>query len=201
VSRSVRTPLLAALAAAAVAALAFALAGGAAQPTPPSGDPPLGAALSEEDRLALDAAPVQRGAPAPTADPAVDLQDPEAVAHAYLAAAHSTTPEDAGHTSLRGAAYAVPGSPLATVGVLVVDPPPAGTVRTATVTALDLVTTAPGDRRRAYRAEVGTATGPPGGELTVALVTRHVVIARQADGRWLVAGDSPATPDLLAGED
>jgi hypothetical protein len=201
VTRSARAPLLAALAAGAVALLAFALAGGAAQGTPPAGGPPPGAVLSEEDRLALDAAPVRRGEPAPAADLTVDPGDPDAVARAYLAAAHSGTPEDAGRTSLRGSAYAVPGSPPATVGVVIVDPPPPGAVRTATVTALDLVTVDPGDRRRAYRAEVGTATGPPGGELTVDLVTRHVVIARQPDGRWLVAADSPATPDLLAGED
>jgi hypothetical protein len=201
VTRSARISLLAAFVATAVAVLALSLAGGAARSEPPSNDPPLGAALSEEDRVALDAEPVQRGAPAPASDPGVDLTDPEVVARAYLEAAHSTTPADAGHTSLRGAAYAVPGSPPATVGVVVVDPPPEGATRTATVTALALVTADPGDDRRAYLAEVGTATGPPGGTLTVEIVERHVVLARQPDTRWLVAADSPATPDLLAGED
>ncbi|HYH31581.1 MAG TPA: hypothetical protein VD903_14455 [Pseudonocardia sp.] len=200
-TRSARIPLLAALVAAAVTVLAVALTGGVVPVPPPSGEPPPGAALSEEDRAALDAAPVQRGEPAPPPDPAVDATDPEAVARAYLVAAHSLIPTDAGRTSRRGAAYAVPGSPPATVGVVVVDPPPPGQTRTATVTALALVAADPGNGRRAYRAEVGTATGPPGGGAAVALVARHVVLARQPDARWLVAADSPATPDMLAGED
>jgi hypothetical protein len=200
VNRSTGVPLLAALAVTAVALVSFTLTGGGPSETPPSGDPPLGGAISEEDRVALDAVPVQRGAPAAPADPAVDLADPEAVARAYLAAAHSLAPEDAGHTHLRGGAYAVPESPPATVGVVVVDPPPAGSARTATVTALELAAADNGGSRRGYRAEVGTATGPPGGRLTVGLVERYIVLAHQPDGRWLVAADSPATPDLPAGE-
>jgi hypothetical protein len=201
VNRSIRIPLLAALAVTAVAVGAFLLISGGFGEAPPSGDPPLGGVLSEEDRIALDAVPVERGEPAAPTDPAVDPTDPEAVARAYLAAAHSTAPEDAGHTHLRGAAYAVPGSPAATVGVVVVDPPPPGSVRTATVTALELAAADQGNNRRGYRAEVGTATGPPGGPLTVGVVERYVVLAHQPDGRWLVAADSPATPDLPAGED
>jgi hypothetical protein len=201
VNRSIRIPLLAALAVTAVAVVAVLLIGAGVSEAPPSGDPPLGGVISEEDRVALDAVPVERGAPAAPADPSVDLTDPEAVARAYLAAAHSVTPEDAGHTHLRGAAYAVPGSPPATVGVVVLDPPPAGSARTATVTALELAAVDHGNNRRGYRAEVGTATGPPGGPLTVGVVERYVVLAHQPDGRWLVAADSPATPDLPAGED
>lgn len=196
---SIPIPLLAVLAVTAVATAAFLLTAGTTQ-VPPSGDPPIGGAISEEDRIALDAVPVERGAPAPPADPAVDLTDAEAVAKAYLVAAHSLTPGNAGHTHLRGAAYAVPGSPPATVGVVVVDPPPPGAARTASVTALDLAAADTRNTRRGYRAEVGTATGPPGGLLTVGLVERYVVLAHQPDGRWLVAADSLATPDLPAGE-
>jgi hypothetical protein len=156
--------------------------------------------LSEQDRHALDAVPVRRGAPPPRTDPAVDRTDAAAVARAYLAAAHSVAAADAGGTHLRAAGYAVPGSPPATVGVVVLDPPPAGSVRTAAVTALALVAADHGDRRRGYRAEVGTATGPPGAAAVVDLVARYVVLTRQPDGRWLVAVDSPATPDLPAGE-
>jgi hypothetical protein len=201
VNRSIRIPLFAALAVTAVAVAAFLLVNGVLSDNPPSGDPPLGGVLSDEDRVALDAVPVERGAPAGPADPSVDLADPEAVARAYLAAAHSIAPEDAGHTHLRGAAYAVPGSPPATVGVVVVDPPPAGSARVATVTALELAAVDRDDNRRGYRAEVGTATGSPGGSLTVGVVERYVVLAHQPDGRWLVTADSPATPDLPAGED
>ncbi|OLT10749.1 hypothetical protein BJF78_05570 [Pseudonocardia sp. CNS-139] len=194
-----RTPLLAALAVTAVALGAVLLTGFAGRADePPSGDPPPGAVLSQDDRAALDAAPVQRGAPAPPADPDVDLTDPDAVARAYLAAAHSVRPDDAGRTHLRGAAYAEPGSPPASVGVVVVDPPPPGSARTATVTALELAAVDYGNRRRGYRAELGTATGPPGGTLVVGLVERYVVLARQPDDRWLVVGDSP---DLPTGED
>ena len=145
--RNRRVPLLAA-AAATVAAVAAVLVGGAAAGVaPPSGDPPLGAALSAEDRIALDAPPVERGDAPAAVDPTVDLTDPEAVARAYLATAH--------YDGLR----------------------------------------------RGYRAEVGTATGPPDGAVVVDLLTRYVVLARQPNGRWLVAADSPATPDPPAGED
>jgi hypothetical protein len=193
-------PLLAAGAAALSAVLALTLVRGAAGDTPPSGDPPLGAALSEADRIALDAVPVLRGAPPGPLDPALDMTDPESVARAYLTAAHSVTTADTGRTHLRAAGYAAPGSPPATVGVVVLDPPPSGSIRTAAVTSLELVAADGGDRRRGYRAELGTATGPPGGPLAVDLLARHVVLARQPDGRWLVAAESPVTPDLPAGE-
>jgi hypothetical protein len=195
-----QVPLLAALAAAAVAVMTLMLVGGAAAGVaPPSGEPPLGT-LSEDDRVALDAPPVQRGAPAAPAGPGVDLTDPEAVARAYLAAAHSVTPADTGRTHRRAAGYAAPDTAPGAVGEVVLDPPPPGALRTAAVTALELMAVDHDDVRRGYRAEVGTATGPPGGEVVVELVTRYVVLARQADGRWLVAADSPATPDLPSGE-
>jgi hypothetical protein len=195
-----QVPLLAALAAAAVAVMTLMLVGGAAAGVaPPSGEPPLGT-LSEDDRVALDAPPVQRGAPAAPADPGVELTDPEAVARAYLAAAHSVTPADTGRTHRRAAGYAAPDTAPGAVGEVVLDPPPPGALRTAAVTALELMAVDHDDVRRGYRAEVGTATGPPGGEVVVELVTRYVVLARQADGRWLVAADSPATPDLPLGE-
>lgn len=193
--------MLAAGLAALVAVAALLLVGASGQQAPPSGERPLGAVLSDDDRRALDAPPVQRGAPAPPVDPAVDLTSPEAVARAFLAAAHSITGEDAGRTQLRGAGYAVPGSPPASVGVVVLDPPPAGSLRTATVTGLELVAADAGDRRRGYRAEIGTATGPPAGPVALDVVVRHVVLARQPDGRWLVAAETSATPDLPSGED
>jgi hypothetical protein len=199
--RNRRVPLLAA-AAATVAAVAAVLVGGAAAGVaPPSGDPPLGAAISEEDRIALDALPVERGDAPAAVDPTVDLTDPEAVARAYLATAYSITSGDTGRTHLRAAGYAVPGTAPGTVGVLVVDPPPPGSLRTAAVTALALVAADHDGLRRGYRAEVGTATGPPDGAVVFDLHTRYVVLARQPNGRWLVAADSPATPDPPAGED
>ena len=97
------------------------------------------------DRRALDAVPMRRGAGPPPADPAVDFTDPQAVARTYLAAARSATPDDRDRTRLRAAAYAAPRSPTAAVGVVVLDPPPPGQVRTAAVTALDLVAAAEDD--------------------------------------------------------
>jgi hypothetical protein len=160
--------------------------------------PPLGAVLDDADRRALDALPVRRGAAAVPADPAVDLADPTAVARAYLAAARSAGPDDGGRTQRRAAGYAEPGSPPAAVGVVVLDAPPPGQVRTAAVAALDLVAADEADLRRAYRATVTTATGPPGGAPVTAGTTAYVVLARQPDGRWLVAAD---TPDLPEGDD
>ncbi|MGD9525832.1 hypothetical protein [Pseudonocardia sp.] len=157
---------------------------------------PTGSTLTAQDRLALDAPAVVRGAPALPVDPAVDLGDPEAVARAYLIAALSLVADDTGRTHLRAAGYAEPGSPPATVGVLVLDPPPPGEVRRAAVRDLELVAAAPDDRRRAYLAAVETITGPPGGPGRNALVNGHLVLAFQPDGRWLVASDTAPDPDL-----
>ncbi|MGQ0575606.1 MAG: hypothetical protein ACT4RN_15600 [Pseudonocardia sp.] len=165
-------------------------------PGGPDDTPRLGSTLTAADRDVLDVSPVVRGADAPPADPAVDMGDPEAVARAYLVAAHTVTGDDAGRTHLRAASYAQPGSPPAVVGVVVLDPPAPGEVRRAAVTALELVAADPGDRRRAYLAAVETATGAPAGPLDTALLTGHVVLAHQPDGRWLVASDTAENPDL-----
>jgi hypothetical protein len=141
---------------------------------------------------------VRRGSPAAPADPAVDLTDPDAVARAYLTSARSSEPADRGRTRLRAAGYAEPGSPPAAVGVVVLDAPLAGQMRTAVVTALEVVGAGEAGRRRAYRATVGTATGPPGGPATAATTAVRLVLAHQPDGRWLVAAD---TPDQTEGDD
>jgi hypothetical protein len=146
----------------------------------------------------LGAVPVRRGTDPPVADPAVDLADPTAVARAYLAGARSATPDDHGRTRLRAAAYAAPESPPGSVGVVVLDPPPPGQIRTASVTALELVAAAEDDRRRGYRATVATATGPPGAAASPVAASAYVVLARQPDGRWLVVADAP---DLGEGDD
>lgn len=148
---------------------------------------PDGIALDADDRAELTGPPVLRGADGPPADPSVDRLDPEAVLRAYVAAAYSVRPEDAGHTNRRAVAYTLPGSPPATVGVLVLDP--GGTHREAAVQALELVAVDPGDTRRAYLAAIRTTDGPD-------LLTAHVVLAHQQDGRWLVAADTPENPDL-----
>jgi hypothetical protein len=158
--------------------------------------PPLGAVLDGPDRRELDAVPVRRGAAPLPADPAVDLRDPRAVARAYLVASRATTADDRGRTHLRAAAYAEPGSPPAAVGVVVLDPPPPGQLRTATVSAIDLIATDEADERRGYRATVAVSTGPtPPIASGTTVLAAYLVLARQPNGRWLVAADSPALPD------
>jgi len=147
---------------------------------------PDGIALGREDRAELAAPPVLRGPDGPPVDPRVDLFDPEAAARAYLAAAHSAVPEDAGHTNRRATAYALPGSPPASVGVLVLDPPPPGTRREVSVRSLELVAVDPADTRRAYLADVLTTDGTG----TQTRFGAHVVLAHQPDGRWLVTADT-----------
>jgi hypothetical protein len=197
-----RLPVLAAAAAIAVCAAALLLTG--AGHTPPSGGEPLppgAVTLDAADRRAVAAEPVLRGADAPAADPGVTFTDPEAVARAYLQAAHSVEPADGGRTHLRAAPYAVPGTAAATVGVLVVDAPQAGSVRRATVRSLELVAADRGDRRRGYLAAIETRTTSPGATAADRVLTGHVVVARQPDGRWLVAAETPENPDLPVGED
>ena len=159
---------------------------------------PVNTVLDDADRRILGAVPIRRGTDPPPVDPAVDLSDPVAVARAYLAAARSATPDDHGRTRLRAAAYAAPESPPGSVGVVVLDPPPPGQIRTASVTALELVAAAEDDRRRGYRATVATATGPPGAAASPVARSAYVVLARQPDGRWLVVTDAP---DLGEGDD
>lgn len=192
-----RLPLLAAASAVLVTLGALLLTGGGSV-APSGGDPTPGPVVDREDRAALDAAPVLRGADAPPPDPGVTPTDPEAVVRAYLQAAHGVRPDDGGRTHLRAVPYAVPGTAAATVGVLVVDPPPPGTERTASVRRLDLVAADRADRRRGYLAAVETRTSPGG---VTAVHTSSVVVARQPDGRWLVAAETPENPDLRAGED
>jgi hypothetical protein len=183
----------------AVAALAAALL--VADRTLAEPGPPLGAVLDDADRRALDAVPVRRGPPPAPADPAVDLTDPVTVARTYLAAARSAGADDQGHTHLRAASYALPGSPPAAVGVVVLDPPPPGQVRTASVTALELVAADEADQRRGYRATVTTTTGPAGFAASTARTsTAYVVLVRRPDGGWLVASDAPDTADPLDAE-
>jgi hypothetical protein len=189
---------LAATLTAVLAVLALVLLAGGATGQEAPDDPPPGAALSADDRAAIGARPVSRGAPAAPADPSVDPRNPDAVARAYLTAAYGAGPEDADRTHLRAAGYAAPGTPPATVGVLVLDPPPAGSERTAAVTALDQVAADDADDRRGYRAEITTSTGPPGGPAAVDRLVRQVVLARRPDGRWLVTAESTTSPDLAA---
>ena len=181
----------AALAAAAVVLLVVAALAALARP-----DDLGGAVLSDDDRRALAAAPALRGADPASARP--DLTDPAAVARAYLVAAHSLVPGDAGHTQRRATGYARTGSPAA-VGVVVLDLPP-GASRTAVVTGLELAG-AYGERR-GYRAVLRTETARPGGPVAVAELQALVVLAQGPDARWRVVAETAGDdPDVPVGED
>lgn len=143
-----------------------------------------GATLSFTDRRALGAAPVERGTDVDGPDPAVDLADPVAVAVAYVTAGYGQRDTDAGRTNRRAVPYAVPGSPPATVGVLVLAAPPPARRATVTVSGVELVSGDPSGTRRGYVVSYRTDLDP-------APRIRFLLMVRQVDGDWLVAGDSP----------
>ena len=197
---SPRTPILIAVAVVVAVLVGWAVVAGGAGSDAPAGTEGVGpgAALSGPERAEVAGPPVQAGDAAPAADPTVVFTDPEAVARAYLVAAHSHLAPDAGRTNRRGLPYAVPGGPDGSVGVVVLDAPLPGQVSVAAVDGLALFGTSPAADRRGYRADyriaLGSAgaLGPPG-----PVRTRYLVLVRQADGRWLVAVD---TTDPPAGE-
>jgi hypothetical protein len=143
-----------------------------------------GGMFSAADRDALAARPVERGADVGGPDPAVDLTDPSAVAKAYVVAGYSLRDTDAGHTNRRAVPYAMPGTPPSTVGVLVVAAPAPGQRSAVTVTGVEQVNGEETDVRRGYLVSY-RAGGKPAGPRT-----RYLLLVRQIDGRWLVAGDS-----------
>jgi hypothetical protein len=187
------------MAAAALAAVLVVLLTVAAVPRPD--DLAGGGVLSDDERRVLAATPALRGADPAPPDPAVDLTDSAAVARAYLAAAHSFVPGDAGHTQRRATGYARPGSPAAAVGIVVLDPPPPGAYRTAVVTGL--APAGADGNRRGYRAALRTETARPGAPLAVEQLHALVVLAEGADGRWRVVAETTGggDPDLSVGED
>ena len=174
-----RDPLVVGLMALFLLAGALWLAGGRT-----GGDEETGGTFSPADRQTLGAAPVERGADAGGPDPAVDLTDPAAVARAYVTAAYGLWDTDAGHTNRRGVPYAAPGTPPATVGVLVIAAPPAGRHAGVTVTGVEQVSGEPTGTRRGYLVGYRTDLDPAPGR-------RYLLMVRQIDGDWLVAGDSP----------
>jgi hypothetical protein len=154
-----------------------------------------GAALSGPERSELAGPPVQAGEAMPATDPAVVFTDPEAVARAYLVAAHSQVAADAGRVNRRGMPYAVAGGPDGGIGVVVLDAPPPGQVSVVTIADLALFATSPQGERLGYRAAYRIAVGPPGALGPPSSVrTRYLVLARQADGRWLVTVDTTDPP-------
>jgi hypothetical protein len=162
--------------------------------------------LSPADRDVLAAAPVGPGDAPAGPDPSVDLTDPKVVAAAYVAAGYSVRDTDAGRTNRRATPYAAPNTPPHTIGVLVLAPPPPGHAVSAWVTDVTQVSGEPTDSRRGYLVGYRTAEGPHQADAQsdctpparcAPRLTRYLLLARQFDGRWLVAGD---TADAQVGE-
>ena len=165
------------------------------------GDPPsaatAGPLLGADDRAALatpppltvaEVGPATAAARAGSAGAQADSRDPAAVATAYLTVAYAAVPADAQRPHRRAAPWAEPGSVPERVGVVVLDPPPPGTVREARVTAIEIVDADPADTRRLYAATVVTTTA--GLEATEYI---DVLVVRMPDDRWLVRSAVPAT--------
>ncbi|MBO0874503.1 MAG: hypothetical protein J2P19_14020 [Pseudonocardia sp.] len=184
-----RMPLVLGLAATAVVAGGWLLLAAPGQPATPEPDGPTGSVLSPADRDALAAVPVDPGAAPGRPDPSVDFADPVAVARAYVVAGYSLAGSDAGHTNRAATPYAAPNTPPGTVGVLVLTPPPPGHRAVAAVTDVTQVGGEPTDTRRGYL--VGYRVTSDGAEASPGQRrTRYLMLARQFDGRWLVADDT-----------
>lgn len=153
---------------------------------------PAPAVLTSADRAAIAHPGVGRGTELPL--PAVLPSGPDAVARAYLRAAHGGEPADAGHSRRAAVVHAVPGGPAA-AGAPVLDPPGAGERRIAEVDALEPAGSDAVRGRIAFVARVRTTTGAPGSAPRTAQWRTRVVLHRTPDGRWLVAADVPITPD------
>lgn len=164
----------------------------------PAGDGS-GAAFSSAERDSLGAAPVGRGATPAAPDPLVEFTDAAEVGRAYVHAAYSVLATDAGLTNRRAVPYAAPGTPPAEVGVLPLDTPPPGQRTDAVVTDVTQVGGEPTGTRRGYLVGyhavtvpvASTAPSPTAPAVTATpRRTRYLLLTRQFDGRWLVAGDS-----------
>ncbi|BBF99514.1 MULTISPECIES: hypothetical protein [Pseudonocardia] len=154
------------------------------------GDPSPAGVLSVDDRAALADPGPERG-PDPRR-PAVPPSSPEAVARAYLVAAHGAAPDPAERTRRDAVGYA---TPAGGAGFPVLDPPGAGERRIAVVDALEPAGTDPVRGRVAFVAEVRTTTAALGATPRTERWRTRVVLHRDPAGRWLVAADTPITPD------
>ena len=155
----------------------------------PGAAPPDGGVLTVDDRTALGDPGPDRGPDPPV--PAVLPASPEAVARAYLAAAHGGAPGSAGTTRRDAAGYAIPGG----AGFPVLDPPGPGERRIAVVEALEPAGSDPVRGRVAFVAGIRTTTAAVGAPPRTERWRTRVVLHRGPAGRWLVAADTPITPD------
>ena len=151
---------------------------------PPAGQPLTSATSADQQppgpaARSAAAAPVDSPDPSiPAADPGVDFSDPRSVAEAYLTAAHTVRPEEAGRVNRRELPYLAPDNPDHPRGKVVADHESV----VARVLSLDVVTVDEIRGAIALRATWQAGGGPS--------QDRAVVLHRQPDGRWLVSQES-----------
>ncbi|WP_116049696.1 hypothetical protein [Amycolatopsis palatopharyngis] len=139
---------------------------------------------------ARDAASDQQqlpGTPDTSFSPDVDFRQPQAVARAYLVAAHTVTAADRGKSNRRVLPYLAPDNPANPRGLVVAETPTVGRF-TVTVDQLTVVGSNESGRRIAYEARWSIAadeSSEPGRQRST-----FVVLARQPDGRWLVTQET-----------
>jgi hypothetical protein len=131
-------------------------------------------------------------APDTAPDPVGPITDPQEAATAYLVAAESVTSDDADRRHRRAEPYMAPENPEARTGVLVADPPPAGSSRTIEILTVTRWSGNEEGDRVAYEIHYQphlSPTIPAGDETSPEGDPRlaYVVVVRQDDGRWLVA--------------
>jgi hypothetical protein len=121
--------------------------------------------------------------------PVEPILDPEEAATAYLVAAETVTADDAGRRHRRAEPYVADENPVSVSGVLVADPPPAGSSRTIEV--VSVTEWARNDGRIAYQITYQpylSPSIPPTDERTAEGPERvtYVVVAQEPEGHWLV---------------
>jgi hypothetical protein len=145
---------------------------------------------ADQDPVPDLAPPAQ--SPDTTPAPIAPLTDPQEAATAYLVAAESVTADDTGRRHRRAQPYVAPENPEAQTGVLVTDPPPAGSSRTIEVLSVARWSGNEAGDRIAFEIRYQPSLSPsipaddessPEGEPRLT----YVVVVRQADGGWLVA--------------
>jgi len=170
-------------------------AGSGSSSTVPAGTDPttttpvtVGVPRSDEE-AAPDLAPPSQ--PLDTPPPPVEpITDPEEAATAYLVAAETVTADDAGRRHRRAEPYMADENPSMVTGVLVTDPPPAGSSRTIEV--VSATEWGRNDGRIAYEITYQpylSPSIPANDEKTAEGAPRvtYVVVAQEPEGHWLVA--------------
>lgn len=117
----------------------------------------------------------------------IDFSRPTEVARAYLAAAYTVRAADRGRTNRRVLAYLAPTNPDYPRGIVVPDAPGPGQITKPVVNRVDVVRRNEDGSVIVYRAHWTVSMEAERAQQRSA----YLVLARQVDGRWLIAQDTP----------